>query len=245
MRTTLLTALLIAATALAQPKKQPEAQPPVVDSGDSTKAPSDAIVLFNGSGTDEWVHADGRPAEWKVERGALICNSGTGHIYTKRKLGSAQIHLEFSTPNMPEAQGQARGNSGVYLQSRYEIQILDSYQNPTYPNGSAAALYGQYAPLVNASRPPEQWQTYDIVFHAPQCEAGKVIHPGTLTLFHNGVLVQDHVTIKGQTPGSKTEDVCQPNSLQLQDHFHPDVKSTFLKFRNIWARPLTSAAAKN
>ena len=103
--------------------------------------------------------------------GILTCKSGTGNLYTKRKFGSAQIHVEFSVPSMPNAHGQARANSGVYLQGRYEIQILDSYNNPTYSNGSAGALYGQYAPLVNVSRPPKEWQTYDIIFHAPKCGA--------------------------------------------------------------------------
>jgi hypothetical protein len=143
---------------------------------------------------------------------------------------------------MPQAKGQARANSGVYLQSRYEIQVLDSYQNPTYANGSCGALYGQYAPLVNVSRPPGQWQTYDIILHAPQCGAdGKVVKSGTLTLLQNGVLAQDHVAIKGVTPGADPGDVCQPAALRLQDHFHPDVKETFMRFRNIWYRPLVDA----
>lgn len=210
-------------------------QPRCVDPG---PPPSDAVVLFNGKDVSEWVYRDGRPAAWPVKDGAMVCSTGSGHIFTKRKLGSAQIHLEFSTPYMPNAKDQARGNSGVYLQGRYEIQILDSYQNPTYPNGSAGALYGQYAPLVNASLKPREWQAYDIVFHAPKCADGKVTEAGTLTLFFNGVLVQDHVTIKSPTAGSGRGNVCDPGPIMLQDHYHPDVKETPLRFRNIWYRPL-------
>lgn len=215
-------------------------QPPVVMPGwDQLVAPSDAVVLFDGKDASEWTHKDGRPAEWMVRRGELICKSGTGDIVSKRKFGSAQIHLEFSTPLMPGANGQAKGNSGVYIQGRYEVQVLDSYHNPTYANGSAGAVYGQHAPLVNASQPPEVWQTYDFVFHAAGCGAdGKVNRPATLTLLHNGVLIQDHVTITKNTPGSEQGTACEPGPILLQDHFHPDVKDTLLKFRNIWVRPL-------
>ncbi|HEV2687979.1 MAG TPA: DUF1080 domain-containing protein [Bryobacteraceae bacterium] len=227
--------LLTAAVCRAQDGPQPR----VVDPGQPGQPPSDAIVLFDGKNLSEWVHADGKPAQWPVENGVMICKSGTGDIYSKRKFSNAQIHVEFATPNMPQAKSQARGNSGVYLQGRYEIQILDSYQNPTYANGSCGALYGQYAPLVNVCRPPEQWQTYDIIFHAPKCGAdGKISEPGTVTVLHNGILVQDHVTIKGITTlGDKTNE-CEPGPLRLQDHHYPDVKETFMRFRNIWYRPL-------
>ena len=218
---------------------QQQPQPRVVDPGSKGSPPSDAIVLFDGKGLSEWTTADGRPAAWPVSDGAMTCRSGTGDIYTKRKFGSAQIHVEFATPLMPNAKSQARGNSGVYLQGRYEVQVLDSFHNPTYPNGSCAALYGQSAPLVNACRPPEQWQSYDIIFHPPACGAdGKVTAPGTLTLLHNGVLVQDHVEIKGVSGGAQKGSICEPGPLRLQDHFHPDVKQTFMRFRNIWYRPL-------
>jgi|SRR5579871_334236 len=213
-------------------------QPRYVDPGKPGQAPSDAVVLFSGKDLSEWIHEDGRPAQWPVELGVMTCKTGTGDIYSKHKFQSAQIHVEFSTPNMPEAKSQARGNSGVYIQGRYEIQVLDSYQNPTYANGSCGALYGQYAPLVNACRPPEQWQSYNIIFHAPKCSDGKVTEPGTLTILQNGILVQDHVTIKGVTPGAADERVCEPGPLRLQDHYHPDVKQTFMRFRNIWYRPL-------
>jgi 3-keto-disaccharide hydrolase len=214
-------------------------QPPVVDPGTAGQPPSDAIVLFDGKDLSAWMHQDGRPASWPVIDGVITCKTGTGDIYSRRKLASAQIQVEFSIPYMPDAHDQARGNSGVYLQGRYEIQVLDSYQNPTYPDGSCAALYGQYAPLVNASRPPEQWQSYDIIFRAPKCsEDGQVTAPATLTLLHNGILVQDHVTVQGPTPGSDDANVCQPGPLRLQDHSHPDVTETFMRFRNIWYRPI-------
>jgi hypothetical protein len=220
---------------------QQDSQPPVVDAARNGRPPSDAIVLFDGKDLSEWTYQDGRPAEWPVSNGVMTCRSGTGDIITKRKFGSAQIHVEFATPLIPEAKSQARGNSGVYLQGRYEIQILDSFNNPTYANGSCGALYGQYAPLVNACRPPEQWQTYDIVFHAPSCGVdGKITTPGTLTVFHNNVLVQDHVIIQGVTGGAQNENVCEPGPLRLQDHYHPDVKETFMRFRNIWYRPLSN-----
>lgn len=225
--------LLVAAMA------QPQPQPRVVDPGKPGQPPADAVVLFDGKDLSEWTQTNGKPAQWAIEKGEIVCKSGAGHIVTRRKIGSAQIHVEFSTPNMPQAKDQAKGNSGVYVQGRYEIQILDSYKNPTYPTGSCGAIYGQYAPLVNASRPPEQWQTYDIVFHAPKCEgAGKVVRPGTMTIFHNGVLIQDHAALKGTTSEGATESVCTAGPLLLQDHFHPDVKETFMRFRNIWYRAL-------
>ena len=160
---------------------QEQPQPRVVDPGKPGQAPSDAVVLFDGTNLSEWIHKNGKPASWAVEKGVIVCKSGTGDILTKRKIGSAQIHVEFSTPNMPQAKDQAKGNSGIYVQGRYEIQILDSYRNPTYPVGSGGAIYGQYAPLVNVSRPPEQWQTYDVIFHAPRCDAqGKAVKPGMM-----------------------------------------------------------------
>ncbi len=227
---------VVSMAALAQSGPQPR----VVTPGGEGKAPSDAVVLFDGKSSGEWVHKDGRAAEWMVRDGVLVCKSGTGDILTKKTFGSAQIHVEFSTPLMAQAKSQARGNSGVYIQGRYEVQVLDSYENPTYANGSAAAVYGQHAPLVNASRPPEQWQTYDMVFHAAECDgAGKVTTPATLTLLHNGVLVQDHVNITKNTPGSEVKTACDPGPILLQDHFHPEVKDTLLRFRNIWVRPLS------
>lgn len=231
-----LVALSLAAVAAASAQQEP--QPRVVDPGKPGQPPSDAVVLFNGRDLSEWVHKNGKPATWVVSDGTIVCKSGTGDILTRRKIGSAQIHVEFATPNMPNAKDQARGNSGVYLEGRYEIQVLDSYNNPTYPNGSAGAVYGQYAPLVNASRPPEQWQTYDMISHLAKCEGKKLVQPPTVTILHNGVLIQDNVAIKGPTGGGEGDDPCAPGPLLLQDHYHPDVKETFMKFRNIWYRPL-------
>ncbi len=229
----LLTALSIACAAAADLP-----QPPVVDPGGPGKAPSDAIVLFGGANLSEWTQQDGSPAKWNVESGAMVCNTGSGNIVTKRKFGSAQIHVEFATPLQADAKGQARGNSGVYIQGRYELQVLDSYNNPTYADGSAGAIYKQSAPAVNASRPPEQWQSYDIIFHAPECAAGAVKAPGTVTVLHNGVLVQDHFQMQGPTPGGLPGGVCDPGPIMLQDHIHPDVKKTAMRFRNIWVREL-------
>jgi len=223
------------ALCIASSQERVGPQPPVVDPG---PPPSDAVVLFGGKGLSEWVHKDGRPAQWTVQKDAMICKSGSGDVYSRRKLGSAQIHLEFSEPLMPSVNGQARGNSGVYIQGRYEIQVLDSYRNPTNADGSCGAVYGQHAPLVNACRPPETWQSYDIVFHAPQCEGGHVIQPATVTILQNGVLIQDHAAIMKPTPGGTEDNPCDPGPLMLQDHFHPDVKQTELRFRNIWYRPI-------
>jgi hypothetical protein len=212
-------------------------QPRVVDPGKPGQPPSDAIVLFSGKDLSEWTHEDGSPVKWTIANGEMICKSGAGDVLSKHKFSSAQIHVEFFVPFMPKFKSQMRGNSGVFLQGRYEVQVLDSYQNPTYANGSCGALYSQYAPLVNACRPPEQWQSYEIVFHAPKCGAdGKVSEPGTLTLLHNGVLVQDHVTVKGTTDGSPNPHVCEPGPLKLQDHDTEVI--TPVRFRNIWYRPL-------
>ena len=213
-------------------------QPQDVDPGGPAKAPSDAIVLFAGQSLSRWAGKDGGPAGWAVENGEIVCKTGTGNIHTKQKFGSAQIHIEFATPNQTDAKGQARGNSGVYVQGRYEVQVLDSYQNPTYPDGSAGAVYKQSAPAVNASRPPERWQSYDIVFHAPKCYGDQVLEPATMTILHNGVLIQDHFALSGPTPGGLGGEPCEPGPIMLQDHIHQDVEETALRFRNIWVRPL-------
>lgn len=214
-------------------------QPRVVNPGSPGKAPSDAVVLFDGADLSHWTVKNGGPPRCEARDGAMACKSGSGDVFSKEKFRSAQIHVEFAIPNMPEQHSQLRGNSGVFLQGLYEIQVLDSYNNPTYANGSASALYGQYAPLVNASRPPEQWQTYDIIFHAPRCNGGTVAQKGTLTILHNGVLVQDHVGIQHPTPGNSGANVCEPGPLQLQDHSgFPGAPVTVMRFRNVWFRPL-------
>jgi hypothetical protein len=235
MRIPLLIVLLAGALTAAEPP-----QPEAVHPGGPGQAPSDAVVLFDGSNLDGWRHVDGSPSKWAVENGEIVCKTGAGNILSKETFGSAQIHIEFATPDQREATGQARGNSGVYVQGRYEVQVLDSYNNPTYPNGSAAAIYLQSAPLVNASRPPEQWQSYDIIFHAPKCFGGQVIAPAKITILHNGVLVQDSFELTGPTPGGLKEpaDLCAPGPILLQDHIHRDVAETALRFRNIWVRKL-------
>ncbi|HVV00935.1 MAG TPA: DUF1080 domain-containing protein [Verrucomicrobiae bacterium] len=198
--------------------------------------PADAIVLFDGTNLDQWKSAkNGGPAKWKIENGYAEVN-GTGNIATKKEFGDCQIHLEWATPTTIKGEGQGRGNSGVYLQGRYEIQILDSYTNKTYFNGQAGAVYKQHPPLVNASRPPGEWQTYDIIFHAPRFSAdGKVEKRATVTVLHNGVLVQDNAEIEGMTSPAgppKYEPHPLKQSLVLQDHHNPD------RFRNIWIREL-------
>ena len=216
-------------------------QPLVINPGEAStqgqpgKPPSDAIVLFNGKDLSNWESMNGGPAEWKVEKGDFATVPGKGDIRTKQAFGDCQLHVEWSAPNPPHGEDQDRGNSGVYLQSNYEIQVLDSYQSKTYPDGQAAALYGQYAPLVNACRPPGQWQTYDMVFHGPRFDAaGKLTRAATMTVFHNGVLVLDHVTVLGRTDGEHQPYQQTPTKmpLKLQDHNHP------VRFRNIWIREL-------
>jgi len=216
-------------------------QPPVITPGEGStqaqagKPPSDAIVLFNGKDLSNWESVNGGPAEWKVEKGDFATVPGKGDIRTKQAFGDCQLHVEWSAPNPPHGEDQDRGNSGVYLQSNYEIQVLDSYQSKTYPDGQAAALYGQYAPLVNACRAPGQWQTYDVVFHGPRFDAaGKLTRAATITVFHNGVLVQDHVTVLGRTDGEHEPYEQTPTKLplKLQDHNHP------VRFRNIWIREI-------
>jgi hypothetical protein len=216
--------------------------PSVVDPGTSStqdsagRAPSDAVVLFGGKDLSKWAHKDGSAAKWKVENGYFEVVPKTGYIYTRAAFGDCQLHVEFAEPAPPKGEDQDRGNSGVFLQGLYETQVLDSYQSKTYADGQAAAIYGQYPPLVNASRPPGQWQTYDIVFHGPRFDKdGKLLRPARETVFHNGVLVQDNVELSGPTahgerPPYKAHAEKLP--LALQDHSHP------VRYRNIWIREL-------
>lgn len=236
----LLTAGILAATLVAAPRggSQPESQPRVVTPGDCDTSkpcppPSDAIVLFDGTSLEGWTTPDGKgPAPWTVENGVATVN-GKGSIISKHKFNDAQIHIEFATPAEVSGDSQGRGNSGVYIQGRYELQILDSFNNPTNPKGSCGAIYSKHAPLVNASRGPGQWQTYDIVFHAAKFdESGKKIANARLTAFHNGVLIQDNIEIDGTTGAAPMKESAEPGFLYLQDHGNP------VKFRNIWIRPL-------
>ena len=217
-------------------------QPPIVDPGPfaaSVPPPSDAIVLFDGRSLSGWRSADSAnlPARWRVQDGYMEVVSGTGAIATAQAFGDVQLHIEWMAPRPAASDGQDRGNSGVFFMGRYEVQVLDSYRNTTYPDGQAAALYGQYPPLVNASRPPGEWQSYDIVFLRPRFDAnGKLLQPARVTVLHNGVLVQNGVTLTGPTahrerpPYSPHADALP---ISLQDHGHP------VRYRNIWVRHLS------
>lgn len=213
----------------------PEKEPVVVNPGPVGGPPSDAIVLFNGKDLSKWKPVKGGDMKWKIEDGDMISVKGAGYIQTKQEFGDFQLHVEFATPAKVEGNGQGRGNSGVFLHGRYEIQVLDSYNNKTYFHGQASAVYKQHAPLVNASRPPGEWQMYDIIFHGPKFKAGKLTETATVTVLHNGVLVQDNVQILGETT-NKGPASYKPYSgkgpIALQDHGNP------VHFRNIWIRPL-------
>ena len=176
-----------------------EPEPAVVDPGGHGKAPSDAIVLFDGKDLSKWTGRDGK-AEWTVADGAMTVVPGSGSISTRDSFGDVQLHVEWRTPAEIVGESQGRGNSGVFLMERYEVQVLDSFENRTYSNGQAGSIYKQHIPLVNASRAPGEWQTYDIVFMAPRFRSdGSLERPATMTVLHNGVLVQNHVEIKGPT----------------------------------------------
>ena len=212
------------------------AQPPMVDPGPevSIPAPSDAIVLFDGSSLSQWEHSTGKAASWTVTDGYMQVSAGAGAIQTRQGFGDVQLHMEWSTPNSGDAQNS--GNSGVFLMGLYEVQVLNSYGNVTYPDGQAAAVYGQYPPLVNASRPPDAWQSYDIVFRRPHFdENDTLVEPAHVTVFHNGVLVQNHVTLTGPT-GHKSRPPYAAHAeklpLMLQDHSEPT------RYRNVWIREL-------
>ena len=164
-----------------------------VDSAAPTPAPKDAVVLFDGSNLDAWKSADGGAARWKVTDGFMEVAPGTGEIQTKGKFGDVQLHVEWASPNPPTGSGQDRGNSGIFLMGEYELQVLDSYHADTYADGQAGAIYGQYPPLANASRPPGDWQTYDIAFRRPRFDdSGKLLEPARVTLIHNGILIQNN-----------------------------------------------------
>ncbi|MCC6316665.1 MAG: DUF1080 domain-containing protein [Gemmatimonadaceae bacterium] len=216
-------------------------KPPVVTPAETLgQPPSDAIVLFDGSNLDQWSGPDGQPAGWAIRDGYMETAPGAGPLLTRRAFGDAQLHIEFATPSRVQGAGQGRGNSGVILMGLYEVQVLDSYENLTYADGQAAAIYGQYPPLVNASRAPGAWQTYDIVFRRPRFGADtRITSPARLTVFHNGVLVQDAEPLWGPTTwlqhlAYKRHPDTLP--LVLQDHDNP------VRYRNIWIRPLGDIA---
>jgi hypothetical protein len=203
------------------------------------EAPSDAIILFDGKNMDQWESQKdaSKPSPWKiVDKDYMEVVQGSGAIQTKMKFGDCQLHIEWSAPDVVLDGGQARGNSGVFFQNRYELQVLDSYKNRTYANGQAGSIYKDHPPLVNAMKSPSEWNTYDVIYTAPQFKAdGLIDQPARITVLHNGVLVQNNATINGLTlyiglhnyPSSHGEDV-----ISLQDH---DSK---VQFRNIWIRRL-------
>ena len=214
-------------------------QPPVVHPGpppDPAPPPSDALLLFDGTDLSRWRAEDGGPAPWRVVESAIEVAPHTGSLVTRDSFGDVQLHIEWRTPPRVEGEGQERGNSGVYLMGIYELQVLDSHENPTYPDGQAGAIFGQYPPLVNASRGPGEWQAYDVVFRAPRFdEQGAVLAPARMTVLHNGVLVQHDVALTGPTafqahPPYAAHPARLP--LTLQDHEFP------VRYRNIWVREL-------
>jgi hypothetical protein len=204
----------------------------------NTDAPSDAIILFNGTTASGWQHANGDEAKWTVADNALTVKPGTGAIQSKQKFGDCQLHIEWRIDKNVKGENQDRGNSGVFLMGRYELQVLDNYNNinKTYVNGQAGSMYKQTPPLVNVCKAPGEWQTYDIIFTAPRfSDNGSVITPAHITVMQNGVLVQNNTTLWGNTVyiGSPTyEKHAAKESLMLQDHSH------LTSFRNIWIREL-------
>lgn len=234
----------LAATAMgvaSEPKPEAtevwEPVPKIVRPGaNPTQAPADAIVLFDGTSAEKWESVKGGKAKWTVANGALTVAPGTGDIRTQERFGDVQLHVEWRTPVLPpEKQGQDRGNSGIFLQELYEVQVLDSLENRTYSNGQAGSIYKQHIPLVNAAKPAGEWQTYDIVFIAPRFnQTGELESPAKITVFLNGVLIQNHVELKGATTyiGEPTYSAHTEAGIRLQDHDH------LVSFRNIWVRRL-------
>lgn len=222
-------------------------EPKIVTPGPATSAPppSDAIILLGKKGLGEWVSTnDGSPAKWRVAGDVVTVNKGTGNIQTKRKFGNYQLHLEWRIPEGIQGDGQGRGNSGLFMASTgggdagYELQILDSYRNKTYVNGQAGSIYKQYPPLVNAMRPPGQWQTYDLVWIAPTFNAdGSLKTHAYLTAYHNGALIHHNAQLGGETTyvGAPVYKAHGPTPIKLQDHGDP---SQPISFRNIWLREL-------
>jgi len=209
-------------------------RPPVVNPG---PPPSDAIVLFDGKDLAQWrSDADSSAAKWIVRDGYVEVKPGTGTMASARGFGDVQLHIEWATPGVAKGEGQERGNSGVFLMGIYELQVLDSYQNDTYPDGQAGAIYGQNPPLVNPTKGPGQWQAYDVIFHRPRFKAdGSLERPARMTVLLNGVLIQDNFELVGPTANRQQPPYrMHPDKLplKLQDHGNP------MRFRNIWIREL-------
>jgi len=215
-----------------------EPVPPKVSQGENG-VPSDAIMLFDGSSFDEWISAvDSTAVQWHLnDDGSMTVKDRVGDIQTKRNFGSVQLHIEWQSPAEVQREGQNRGNSGVFLQSRYEVQVLDNNDNDTYVNGQVGSVYKQYVPLAMASKPSGEWNVYDIIFHAPEFdEIGEKTKSGTLTVLHNGVLIQDHVALKGTTEyiGWPKNNPHGKAPIKLQDHGD----NSRVSYRNIWVREL-------
>jgi 3-keto-disaccharide hydrolase len=216
-------------------------QPPIVHPGTAStpeqpgRPPSDAVLLFGGTDLSPWVSVQGGEAGWRVEHGYVQVVPGTGDIQTREHFGDCQLHLEWAAPALVTGEGQNRGNSGVLLMGRYEIQVLDGYQNPTYPDGTTAAIYGQYPPLVNACRKPGDWQCYDIIWMTPRFNGDQLVSPAYVTVLHNGLVVHHHTALLGPTQHRQVASyrVHSPmGPLRLQDH------GDAVRYRNIWYRPL-------
>ena len=212
--------------------------PPKVVPGTNGAAPSDAIVLFDGSNLDNWISTkDSTAAKWTLNKdGSMTVNNRTGDIQTKQNFGSMQLHIEWKSPAEVNGDGQHRANSGVFLSGMYEIQVLDNNNNDTYVNGQVGSIYKQHVPLAMASVPTGEWNTYDVIYHAPVFEKGQKVKSGTITLIQNGVLIQDNVEIKGTTPyvGWPKNPVHGKGPLKLQDHGD----NSRVSYRNIWVREL-------
>ncbi|MDC6366304.1 MULTISPECIES: DUF1080 domain-containing protein [Flavobacteriaceae] len=239
---------LFAGTVLFAQEKEPtepeatefyEPVPPRVIPGKNGAPPSDAIVLFDGSNVDQWIStADSTEVKWILNKdGSMTVKDKTGNIQTKQNFGSVQLHIEWKSPKEVRLQGQNRANSGIFLQGRYEVQVLDNNDNSTYVNGQVGSIYKQSVPAAMASVPSGEWNTYDIIFHAPKfSRGGNIVEPATITVLHNGVLIQDHFAIEGPTEyiGWPKYEAHGKAPLMLQDH----QDNSRVSYRNIWVREL-------
>lgn len=237
--------LLLASTAYCQNNEEMtdpelteiwEPQPPVVEPGQvSIEPPEDAIILFDGSSLENWESVNGSEVEWVLEDGVMTVEPGSGDIISRQHFKDIQLHIEWRAPEEIDGEGQGRGNSGVFLQNRYEIQVLDNWENPTYSNGMAGSVYKQHIPLANPAKRPGEWQSYDIFFKSPVFDDnGEVETPARVTVLLNGVLVQNNVEIFGNTVyrGAPSYESHEADGIRLQDH------SDLVSFRNIWVREL-------
>ena len=212
------------------------AEPAVVDPGPPGGPPSDAVVLFDGTDMSQWNEAE----QWQVQDGYVV--AGPGNPVSKEVFGDCQVHLEWASAEEIKGSGQGRSNSGVFLMGRYEVQILDSYDNPTYFDGQCGAIYKQHPPLVNASRKPGEWQSFDIIWRSPRFDdEGKLLSPAYITVLHNGVVIQNHFELLGDTPFNRAPEY-KPHPdkgpIRLQYHGNP------VRFRNIWVRELKPLASE-